>query len=227
MSRARWLPEAGLRTTSGGAPGSMACPESDGGQVELLPLPRFLVNQRSFQAASKQPQVGDALPYSPRAELRRASAGTSAHQVREMPGASTRASSGPGLADLSDCVPSEAVWDGVTTIMIKNIPSRCHQEEVLDAISQIGFASRYTFFYLPKKTGKMLNYGYAFIGLSTEQDVTDFRRSLDGFQFVRRKSLKAIALAPAKIQGFHDNVQHFVGSRALDCEQPPIFRMVL
>jgi hypothetical protein len=142
-------------------------------------------------------------------------------------GASTRAPSGPGLADLADCVPSEAAWDGVTTVMIKNIPSRCHQEEVLEAIAQFGFASRYTFFYLPKKTGKVLNYGYAFIGLPTEQDVTDFRRSLDGFQFLRRKSLKAIALAPAKIQGFNDNVKHFVGSRALDGEQPPIFRMVL
>jgi len=111
--------------------------------------------------------------------------------------------------------------------MIKNIPSRCHQEEVLEAIAQFGFASRYTFFYLPKKVGKMLNYGYAFIGLFTEQDVNDFRRSLEGFQFVRRKSLKAIALAPAKIQGFQDNVKHFVGSRTLDGEQPPIFRMVL
>jgi len=195
----RWLPEAGLRATNGGAPGSMPCHEGGGDQVEPLPLPRFLLDRRSFQ-------------------------------VREMPaepGASTCAPSGPGLADLSDCDPSEAAWDGVTTIMIKNIPSRCHQEEVLEAIAQFGFASRYTFFYLPKKTGKMLNYGYAFIGLFTEMDVTDFRRSLEGFQFVRRKSLKAIALAPAKIQGFQDNVKHFVGSRTLDGEQPPIFRMVL
>jgi len=193
----------------------MACPEGGGDQVQPLPLPRFLLDQRSFQAVSKQPQVGD---------------GSSAHQVREMPAelaVPTRASSGPGLADLPDCAPPEAEWDGVTTVMIKNIPSRCHQDEVLEAIAQFGFAGRYTFFYQPKKTGKALNYGYAFIGLNTEQDVTDFRRAMEGFQFVRRKSLKAIAVAPAKIQGFHDNVKHFVGSRTLVGEQPPIFRMVL
>ncbi|CAK0848225.1 unnamed protein product [Prorocentrum cordatum] len=216
--------EAVPRTSGGGGGrvGAAPCLGEGAGQVEpSVPLPRFLLNPGSFRAASKQPQRGGA--WSTEAEPRSTPCpGRSTHRAWEVPAV-------PGSCESSGIGPAdpEAVWDGVTTVMIKNIPSRCHQDEVLEAIAQFGFGSRYTFFYLPTKTGKMLNYGYAFVSLPTEQDVTEFRRSLDGFQFARRKSSKAVALAPAKIQGFHDNMEHFLGSRVLDGEHPPIFRLAL
>ncbi|CAK0834797.1 unnamed protein product [Prorocentrum cordatum] len=155
MCRApRCMPEAGLRTTSGSTPGSMACPEGAGGQVEPLPLPRFLTDRGPFRAVSKQPQAGGALACSSREELRRAGAGSSAHQVREVPaelGASAPAANGPGLAGLADGVPPWAVWDGVATRMVQSPASLCHQEEVLEAAAQCGFSGRYTVSDQPKE----------------------------------------------------------------------------
>ncbi|CAK0803566.1 unnamed protein product [Prorocentrum cordatum] len=49
--------------------------------------------------------------------------------------------------------------------IIKNLPSRCREEAVLDVISQLGFGSDVTAFRMPTRVGKgnrKLNRGFAF-----------------------------------------------------------------
>ena len=50
------------------------------------------------------------------------------------------------------------------TVMMKNIPCGCSQQQVLDAIADVGFADLHMFFYLPTRRSKSL--GYAFVGFA-------------------------------------------------------------
>jgi hypothetical protein len=99
--------------------------------------------------------------------------------------------------------------DDVHTLMIKNIPCRCSQQEVLDAIVEIGFGDLYNFFYLPIRRGHQQNFGYAFIGFMDKEITKQFGSAMTGYRFVNRNSSKACAVAPARIQGFSSNVEHF------------------
>ncbi|CAK0806641.1 unnamed protein product [Prorocentrum cordatum] len=147
------MPEAGVQTACAGAPGSMAFPEGAGGKAELLPLPRFLMDQGPCREASKPAQAGGPPLRSCPAEQRRAGGGGSARQVRDEPAglrASPRASGGLGLADVCVCVPPAGVWDGAATVVARSPPSQCRREEILEAVAQLGLASWRILLDLPR-----------------------------------------------------------------------------
>jgi hypothetical protein len=99
--------------------------------------------------------------------------------------------------------------DGVYTLMIKHIPCRCTHQEVVDAIVEIGFGESYNFFYLPIRRGHEQNFGYAFIGFLDAELTNMFADAITGYRFTSRNSNKACEVAPARIQGFSSNVEHF------------------
>jgi len=94
------------------------------------------------------------------------------------------------------------------TVMIKHIPCRCSQKEVLDAVSDVGFGERYNFFYLPIRRVHMRNFGYAFIGFPNPETTAKFAVAMTGYRFPCRRSPKACAVAPARVQGPCDSGQH-------------------
>jgi hypothetical protein len=116
--------------------------------------------------------------------------------------------------------------ENVTTFMIRNIPCRCTQAEVLGAIEEVGFAGAYDFFYLPSlptKRGMHQNQGYAFIGLSDPTLGSTFVEALSGYFFKSRQSKKSIVVAPARLQGQAENMANLKNTRARRSKQAPIF----
>jgi hypothetical protein len=100
--------------------------------------------------------------------------------------------------------------DEVTTLMIRNLPCRCTQKQVRNAIEEIGFGSDYTLFYLPIRHGQAENLGYAFIGFFDKNIATAFTNSMNGYRFPGRSSHKSCDVVQARIQGLQANLEHFV-----------------
>jgi len=111
------------------------------------------------------------------------------------------------------------------TLMIKHLPCRCTQQEVLDALAAVGFGQLYNFFYLPIRRGHTQNFGYAFVGFKDEETCTAFTNAMTGYCFAGRSSTKACAVAPARIQGFDGNVEHFQKTRCMRRKNRPILSM--
>lgn len=111
------------------------------------------------------------------------------------------------------------------TLMIKHLPCRCSQKEVLDGIASVGFGDRYEFFYLPIRRGHTQNFGYAFVGFKDAESCAAFTEAMTGYRFPGRSSSKACVLAPARIQGFQDNIHHFEKTRGLRRSNGPILSL--
>jgi len=118
------------------------------------------------------------------------------------------------------CVP-----DSCHTLMIKHIPCRCLKEHVLDGITSLGYGASYNFFYLPVRRGHSQNFGYAFVGFSDEETCLAFAEAMSGYRFPGRRSTKACVVAPARIQGFAGNAEHFMKARGTRSKNRPILSM--
>jgi hypothetical protein len=115
--------------------------------------------------------------------------------------------------------------DGIRTIMMRNIPCRCTKDDLFEAIEELGFAGTYEFFHLPIKRCQRQNYGYAFIGFHTAEVTTRFCKVAEGYKFRGRKSVKAVTLVPARLQGLNEIIEHFKDTKVLNSTCPPIFIM--
>lgn len=113
------------------------------------------------------------------------------------------------------------------TFMIKNIPCRCSQEEILDAVEEVGFGQLYNFFYLPMTQGQTHNIGYVFIGFYDEHVAVQFAQAMTGYRFKRRNSTKSCEVVPARIQGFQSNFDHFQKRTGMRKRNYPIWRTSL
>lgn len=115
------------------------------------------------------------------------------------------------FSELADAGLEESMFDGnFQTLMIKHIPCRCTRKEVLDAIADVGFAHLYNFFHLPVRRVNQRNFGYAFIGFPTPEITSKFALAMTGYRWSCRCSTKECEVAPARIQGFSDNMNHFL-----------------
>jgi hypothetical protein len=115
----------------------------------------------------------------------------------------------------------------VTTMMIRNIPCCCSNQDVIRDIDAFGFADTYDFFYLPQH--RKSNLGYAFINFTSVQLAAEFRERLQGHRFssgsaVRgNNSKKECTVSPAAVQGLKNNKKHFRRTRVFKSERGPTF----
>merc|ERR1719189_1051725 len=106
-----------------------------------------------------------------------------------------------------------------TTLMIRNIPNRYSQDELIDELEGLGFTDTFDFFYAPIDVGSMANVGYAFVNFVDAAAARRCREVLDGYTFEKHlKSMtsrrRAAKVSVAHLQGLEANLQHYEKSAA-------------
>jgi len=114
----------------------------------------------------------------------------------------------PKSVDLRMLAPASSLAEQ-TTVMLRNIPNRYSQAQLLQEIDEVGFDGKYDFFYLPMDTHNKTNVGYAFINFVCPDVMQQFIRMFSGYRFKDHSSHKVARVSPAHLQGFLENVQHF------------------
>jgi len=102
----------------------------------------------------------------------------------------------------------------ITTMMLKNLPCKRSQEEILRHIDQLGYGEKYDFFYLPKNRQQSANLGYGFINFKAEEDAARFEVEMTGFRFSHTSS-KQCVVVPAHVQGLSNNLMEFKRTQKL------------
>eukprot|EP00929_Paragymnodinium_shiwhaense_P011545 TRINITY_DN11741_c0_g1_i1.p1 TRINITY_DN11741_c0_g1~~TRINITY_DN11741_c0_g1_i1.p1 ORF type:complete len:190 (-),score=44.93 TRINITY_DN11741_c0_g1_i1:577-1146(-) len=106
-----------------------------------------------------------------------------------------------------------------STWMMKNLPSRCSDQDIQARLEELGFKDSYNFFYLPMR--KAQNYGYAFINFDNQSACFKFQALAQrGLLQVRNK---IVNVAPAEIQGLQNLQQHFKNSKVLKSGRANLF----
>jgi len=106
-----------------------------------------------------------------------------------------------------------------TTLMIRNIPNRYSQDELIDELEGLGFSDTFDFFYAPIDVGTMGNVGYAFVNFVDAAAARRCHEVLDGFTFEKHlKSTtsrrRAAKVSVAHLQGLEANLKHYEKSAA-------------
>jgi len=96
----------------------------------------------------------------------------------------------------------------VTTMMLRNIPCKKSQEEILRHIDEQGYEGKYDFFHLPKNEQLCTNLGYSFINFISAKDAARFEAEMTGFRFAST-SAKRCVVVPAHVQGLSNNLTSF------------------
>ncbi|CAJ1368930.1 unnamed protein product, partial [Effrenium voratum] len=72
---------------------------------------------------------------------------------------------------------------GLTTVMIRNVPSRYTQQKLMREINSLGFLGQYDFFYLPVQPHGRGNRGFAFVNFICPEAAERFYMALHGRMF--------------------------------------------
>mmetsp|Transcript_20558 Transcript_20558/g.52461 ORF Transcript_20558/g.52461 Transcript_20558/m.52461 type:complete len:363 (+) Transcript_20558:148-1236(+) len=103
---------------------------------------------------------------------------------------------------------------GVVTVMIRQIPRRYSQMQILERLIHRGFGGAINFLYLPFDTRKGTNVGYCFVGFTEHCHALRLRNTFNGSHLdkVAHKD-KSLRVHPASMQGYDASVKHFSGTK--------------
>jgi hypothetical protein len=132
-------------------------------------------------------------------------------------------------------VPKETDFRGMTqqpfvdgtTLMLRNIPNKYTQTQLLQEIEDLGFAGTYDFFYLPMDKQNRSNVGYAFINFMDPTSATKCWSVLTNYKFQHFQSKKICAVSPAHLQGFEKNFKHFSDRAVMNARKNEKYRPVV
>lgn len=100
-----------------------------------------------------------------------------------------------------------------TTLMIRNIPSRYTQNDLMVDMKDKGLGGVYDFLYMPMDKGTSTNVGYAFVNFIHPSYAQTCMQLFQGHRFKRPRSGGKIAsVSVAHIQGLEKNMQHYENS---------------
>jgi len=104
--------------------------------------------------------------------------------------------------------------DPPTTMMIRNIPNRYTQRELIRELEGLGFAGSFDFLYVPIDKATMCNVGYAFVNFVDHSWALRCMQTFDGYPFkkFRKARGKIASVSVAHIQGLEANLRHYENS---------------
>lgn len=99
----------------------------------------------------------------------------------------------------------------VTTLMIRNIPSKLTQDDLVGALESLGFGNRFDLLYVawsgvPWKPANG-NKGYAFVNFPNPLDAAHFSAVFNGVEFQRPNSTKTVEIGVAQHQGLRKSLR--------------------
>jgi len=117
----------------------------------------------------------------------------------------------PRHVDLAHKYTSASHTRPPTTMMIRNIPNRYTQADLVAELESMGFVDTFDFLYLPVDKGTMGSVGYAFVNFVDPIWATACMQQLAGRRFRgnRRNSGKPAVVSVAHLQGFEANMRHY------------------
>lgn len=114
--------------------------------------------------------------------------------------------------------------DGVTTVMVRQVPRQYTQWMLWAEVSNGGFEGLFDFIYLPFDFKKNTNVGYGFLSFTEPEYARQFRDAFDG-KFLANIEMhqgKPVRVHPATVQGYEANLRHFARTKT-GMQQHPHF----
>jgi hypothetical protein len=98
-----------------------------------------------------------------------------------------------------------------TTLMIRNIPGKYAQTDLIADLQDTGFGNAYDFLYLPIDKGTSNNVGYAFVNFVDPRVASAFMQAFAGHCFAQLhgSSNKRARISVAHLQGLEKNLAHY------------------
>jgi len=115
---------------------------------------------------------------------------------------------------------------GITTVMIRNIPKEYSQDELIEEVSAIMGHEPFDFFYLPWDFQVNANVGYAFVNFHRSKSAHLAMKLFAKYQFKVHPCAKLGDASPAHIQGLENNLRH-LEHRAVVHENHPCSPVVM
>ncbi|CAK0839118.1 unnamed protein product [Prorocentrum cordatum] len=97
----------------------------------------------------------------------------------------------------------------ITTVMVRNVPERCQQDEFVSELDKSGFQGMYDFCYMPRDFKSSLNKGYVFLNFKTPTAARCFKNMWHGWQRFSNhpdSDSRRLQVTAAHIQGFEANI---------------------
>jgi hypothetical protein len=101
-----------------------------------------------------------------------------------------------------------------TTMMIRNMPGRYSQNDLMMDLQKLGLAGTYDFLYIPIDKRTAANVGYAFVNFVDHVWAARCIKRFEGYRFSQQKksSNKLGTVSVAFLQGLEKNLQHYENS---------------
>jgi len=116
----------------------------------------------------------------------------------------------PKTVNLAEAYAKTGSTACTTTLMIRNVPNRYSQRELINELKSLGFGGTFDFLYVPLDLGTMSNVGYAFVNFSQQVWAEKCMEVLQNHRFKRhRQAGKVAAVSVAHIQGLEANLKHY------------------
>jgi hypothetical protein len=98
-----------------------------------------------------------------------------------------------------------------TTLMIRNIPSRYSQQDLMMDLKDLGFAGTLDFLYIPMDTSTLASVGYGFVNFKDPVWAEKCMQAFQNFRFRRhrRGAHKLASTSIAHMQGLEKNLRHY------------------
>jgi len=98
----------------------------------------------------------------------------------------------------------QSIGKDVTTVMVRNVPSRYTSEELVMEFVNEGFEN-FDYFYLPIDFNSKRNRGYAFINFHSPIFTQQFTLAFHGRKLTRYRTKKVLEITTAVTQGVEEN----------------------
>jgi len=127
----------------------------------------------------------------------------------------------PAAAGLHADHVGDTEGQGVSTVMIRNLPSTLSQQQLLEGLNRCGFAACYDFCYMPCNFQTEENQGIAFVNFTSPAKASELLRSWHRARPLGSTTSPELSVAPAAVQGLEANLRA-LGSRLKRIRNPKL-----